>query len=303
MSGPVSPCGEQNEPQSLAWPSFRWSDWSAVEFATLAQSARLGHTIAVLPVAATEQHGPHLPLSVDSAIADAIVNASIARLEALQNQLPKQLEKVPSALFLPTQTIGYSPEHQSFKGTLSLEPTTIINVWLEIGACIAKTGIRKLVLFNSHGGNVGVMDMVARQLRVRHGMLVYSSSWNQLPLSDAAMAAFSAHEQRFGVHAGDLETSMMLHIAPHLVNMAKAKNFASSSEKRAQQFAVLGNGKSAKMGWQMSDYNEQGAAGNAQAATAEKGRLLLDSAAEQLVLLLAELSQVEWTTGSPSSAC
>ena len=273
-----------------SWPSFRWAHLSARDFQSRAGSALLGNTIAVLPVGATEQHGPHLPLNVDSAIAQAIVDACIARLTAQK----AQAQAVPAALFLPTQTLGYSPEHQSFAGTLTLDPSTIIALWLELGACIARAGVRKLVLFNSHGGNVGVMDVVARQLRVRHDLLVYSTSWHQLPLSEAAVAPFDAHELRFGVHAGDQETSMMLHIAPDLVDMGQAQNFASTSEERAQKFAILGNGRSAKMAWQMADYNAQGAAGNAQAATAEKGKRLVDSAAEQLALLLQELAQMPW---------
>lgn len=255
-----------------------------------AGSALLDNTIAVLPVGATEQHGPHLPLNVDSAIAEAIVQACIVRLRAQQ----AAGQSAPPALFLPTQTIGYSPEHQSFPGTLTLEPNTIISLWLELGACIARAGVRKLVLFNSHGGNVGVMDVVARQLRVRHNLLVYSTSWHQLPLSAQAVAPFDAHEQRFGVHAGDQETSMMLHIAPDLVDLTQAQNFASTSEVRAQKYAILGNGRSAKMAWQMADYNAQGAAGNAQAATAEKGQRLVESAGEQLALLLQELAQMPW---------
>lgn len=282
--------------ESSHWPSFRWSELCSPDFSHPDHAALLQRTIAVLPVGATEQHGPHLPLNVDSTIANGIVTASIQRLA----QMPAAQR--PAVLFLPTQTVGYSPEHQSFPGTLTLEPATIIALWLELGACVARAGVRKLLIFNSHGGHVGVMDIVARQLRVRHQMLTYSTSWNHLPLAPEALAPFSAHEQRFGIHAGDQETSMMLHLAPGQVRMAQARDFPSTSEERARRFAILGNGRSAKMGWQMQDYNPDGAAGNAQAATADKGRLLVESAAEQLALLLQEMAALPLPPGVSSSS-
>ena len=127
-------------------------------------------------------------------------------------------------------------------------------------------------------------------------MLVYSVSWFNLPLKDAqgqdVAALFSLDEHRFGIHAGDIETSMMLALDPTHVDMAQAQNFASTSQTRAQQFPILGNGKSAKLGWQMQDYNPAGAVGNAAAATADKGRAVLDAAGRALAQLLAEVGQL-----------
>ena len=255
-----------------------WADLTTADFGRL----DLSRTIAVLPVAATEQHGPHLPLSVDTAIVDAVVRAS--------------LEHVPAdltVLFLPTQSVGLSPEHARFPGTLTLRSETIIRLWTDIAESVAASGISKLVLLNAHGGQVSVMDIVARDLRARLGMLVYSVSWFNLPLHDAQgqdlNALFSAQEQRFGVHAGDVETSMMLALRPGQVRMAHAQNFHSSAQDRAQEFAILGNGKTAKLGWQMQDYNPHGAAGNAAAATPEKGQALVDAAGRALAQLLSEV--------------
>jgi creatinine amidohydrolase len=150
-----------------------------------------------------------------------------------------------------------------------------------------------MVLFNSHGGQVGLMDVVARDLRARLGMLVYSVNWFGLPLTapdgSDVNALFSAHEHRFGIHAGDVETSMMLALRPDLVDMAQAENFASTSEDRAKALPILGNGKSAKLGWQMQDYNPAGAVGNAAAATAAKGEAVLSAAGRALADLLAEI--------------
>jgi creatinine amidohydrolase len=266
-------------------PSRFWADWSTRDFAQCHADGRLGSMIAVLPVAATEQHGPHLPLRVDTALVDGVVAAAIPHLAA----------DVP-ALFLPTQAVGFSPEHARFPGTLTLKAETVIRLWTELGESVAATGVKKLVLLNAHGGQVGLLDVVARDLRARLGMLVYSVNWFGLPLSgpsgEDVNALFSAHEHRFGIHAGDMETSMMLALAPTQVAMAQAKNFASTSEERAKRFPILGNGKSAKLGWQMQDYNPAGAVGNAAAATAEKGRAVLEAAGRALAQTLAEIHQL-----------
>ena len=266
---------------SVSLPRY-WSQLTTRDFAALDVAA----TVAVLPLGATEQHGPHLPLGVDTVLAEGIVAASLPRLPA---DLP--------VLFLPTQQIGLSPEHARFAGTLTLSAETVIRMWKEIGAGVARAGVKKLVLFNAHGGHVGAMDIVARELRAEHGLIVYSVSWFNLPLGDAG-AQFGAGEHRFGVHAGDIETSMMLALAPQQVRMAEAKNFRSTSEQRAADYAILGNGKSAKLGWAMEDYNPQGAAGNAAAATAARGQAVVDAAAEQLALLLAEVSRLPLDTAN-----
>ncbi|MDQ0587796.1 creatininase family protein [Variovorax paradoxus] len=259
-----------------------WSQLTTRDFAALDVAA----TVAVLPLGATEQHGPHLPLGVDTVLADGIVAASLPLLPA---ELP--------VLFLPTQQIGLSPEHARFAGTLTLSAETLMRMWKEIGAGVARAGVKKLVLFNAHGGHVGAMDIVARELRAAHGLIVYSVSWFNLPLGDAG-AQFGADEHRFGVHAGEIETSMMLALAPQQVRMAEAKNFRSTSEQRAADYAILGNGKSAKLGWAMEDYNAQGAAGNAAAATSPRGQAVVDAAAQQLALLLAEVSRLPLDTAN-----
>ena len=261
-------------------PRF-WTDLATTDFATLDRA----RAIAVLPVAATEQHGPHLPLSVDSDLAEGVVQACLPHLPA---DLP--------ALFLPAQAVGYSPEHTAFAGTLTLKAETVIRLWTDIAESVAASGVKKLVLFNSHGGQVSLLDVVARDLRARLGMLVYSVSWFNLPLTDEAgrdvNALFSADEHRFGVHAGEVETSMMLALRPGRVRMDQAQNFHSTSQDRAAKFPILGNGKSAKLAWQMQDYNPHGAAGNAVAASAEKGQALVQAAGRSLARLLAEIDQL-----------
>jgi len=264
---------------TTAKPRF-WAELSTRDFARLDAAS----AVAVLPVAATEQHGPHLPLSVDQTLVDGVIAAALPHIPAAQD-----------VLFLPTQAVGYSPEHTAFAGTLTLSPATVIAVWTELGECVARAGLKKLLLLNSHGGQVGLMDVVARELRTRCGLIVYSSSWWNLPLG-AAREQFSAQEHRFGVHAGEIETSMMLALAPGRVDMGRAKDFKSSSQERAANYAILGNGSSAKLGWAMQDYNAEGAAGNAAAATAEKGRAVVEAAGRQLALLLQELAALPLST-------
>ncbi len=277
---------------ATAHPSRYWADHSTAHFQALQTSGRIAQTIAVLPVAATEQHGPHLPLLVDSCIADGVVAAALSHLA------PDS-----SALFLPTQAVGFSPEHARFAGTLTLKAETLIRLWTDMGESVAATGVKKMVIFNAHGGQANFMDIVARDLRARLGMLVFSVNWYGLPLigpqGEDVNALFSAEEHRFGIHAGDIETSMMLALAPHKVDMDKAQHFASSSQARAAQFDILGNGKSAKLAWQIQDYNAAGAVGNAAAATANKGQQIVQAAGRSLAQLLAEVQRLPLSTLSP----
>lgn len=271
-----------------AHTSTFWSSLSARDFAQLQASAQLAQVVAVLPVAATEQHGPHLPTGVDTDLVNAIV----------ERALP-QIGPQATALVLPTQAVGKSNEHQRFPGTLTLSAETLIRVWKELGLSVARSGIQKLLIFNAHGGQVSLMDIVARDLRCEHGLMVYSSNWYQLPLGDAVNGLFNAHEHRFGIHAGDVETSMMLALYPERVAMAHARNFASTSQQRAAQYPILGNGQSAKLGWQMQDYNPMGAAGNAANATAEKGHAMLNAAGTQLAALIEEIAHLPLDTLRP----
>lgn len=264
----------------MAPPSRFWADLTTTDFAGLDPAT----TVAVLPVGATEQHGPHLPLAVDHCLVDGI----LARALPL---LPPEA----SVLVLPTQAIGYSPEHAQFPGTLTLPIDTVIATWVAIGESVARAGVRKLLLFNGHGGQASVLDIVARELRMRSGLIAYGCSWWNLPLDDAN-AQFSADEHRFGVHGGEIETSLMLALRPQSVRMAQARDFPSSSRGRAARYPVLGNGRSAKLGWAMQDYNAQGAAGNAAAASADKGEKLLAAAGTQLALLLREIAQLPLST-------
>ena len=270
-------------------PSKFWADLTSRHFSALASSTLIDQAVAVLPVAAIEQHGPHLPVSVDTTLVNGVIEASLPHLPGA---LP--------VLFMPTQQVGKSNEHIRFPGTLTLSAQTLIAVWMELGACVARAGIKKLVLLNSHGGQMGVMDIVARDLRAAHDLIVFSSNWYTLPLGDEVMNLFTPQEHRFGIHAGDMETSMMLALREKYVDMAHAQHFHTQAEERAKTHPLLGNGNAAKLGWQVQDYNPYGAAGDATRATAAKGHAVINAAGLQLARLLQEVSSLPLSTLNPS---
>ena len=271
-----------------AYPALglpRWGDLCTTDFATL----DLARTVAVLPVAATEQHGPHLPLSVDHDLLEGVLAAAGPTLGAGW-----------PVYVLPTQPVGLSPEHERFPGTLTLSPETVIRLWCDIGESVARAGVRKLLIFNSHGGHTGIMDVVGRELRARCDLLVYSASWFNLPLLDAQgqdlNERISPQEHRFGIHAGQVETSMMLALRPHTVRLDQAQDFRSTSQDRASRWPILGNGRSAKLAWQMQDYHPAGAVGDAAAADATLGAALVQAAGESLAALLREFCELPLST-------
>ena len=253
--------------------SHFWSDLTSEEFSRLDRS----RLIAVLPVGATEQHGPHLPMSTDTATIDGMVAASLPHLP---DELP--------VLFLPTVAYGKSNEHSRYPGTLTVSAHTLISLWKDIGDSVARSGVRKLVLYNSHGGQMSVMDIVARDLREAHGMMVVAANWYTLGLPEGL---FTAHEGKHGVHAGDLESSVMLHLTPDDVRPDRFRNFHSMTEDLAAENKFLSIGPSGKLGWQMHDINPDGAAGDATRATADKGKAVLDLVGQRFVELLHEVDR------------
>jgi creatinine amidohydrolase len=235
--------------------------------------------IAVRPVAAVEQHGPHLPLGVDSYIADAY----IARI------LPLLPDDLP-ATFLPVQKIGCSDEHLAFPGTLSLSARTLIAAWTEIGESVRRCGVRKLVIVTSHGGNVSLMDPVARDLRVRLKMLVVTCAWHRFGYPPGT---FEAQEERHGIHAGDVETSLVLAHRPDTVEMKNAVAAVPATLEMADTFKWLSAFKPAGFGWMTQDLHPTGAVGDATGATATKGAQALDHGARAFVELLQDVDRFD----------
>jgi creatinine amidohydrolase len=256
-------------------PKREWAEMTWADF----KSADTARWIAVLPLAATEQHGPHLPLGVDSFIAEAY----LARVRAL---VPADL----AVSFLPLQWIGQSDEHVAFPGTLTLSATTVIRAWTEIGESVARAGVKKLVLVTSHGGNVSAMEIVARDLRVRFGMLAVTVGWHRFGYPDGG---FDAEERRHGIHGGDIETSLMLAGRRDVVRMENAAAATPVTVAMQREFKWLGAFRPAGFGWMTQDLHPSGTVGDASRATAEKGEAALVQGAKGFVELLREIDRFD----------
>jgi creatinine amidohydrolase len=254
-------------------PPRDWTDihWPQFDRADPAQ------WIAVLPLAATEQHGPHLPIGTDIMIA----NAYLARVrELLPDQLP--------ATFLPLQPVGISTEHIAYPGTLTLPTDTALQTWSALGDSIARAGIRKLVMVTSHGGNSAAMTLVAQDLRARHGLLAVTTGWNRL---SAPEQLFFPEEVRHGVHGGAIETSIMLACYPQHVRNDKIADFRSASIVMDKDYRWLSAHRPAPFAWQAEDLHPSGAIGDATQASAEMGRRLIDHGARAFCELLADVDK------------
>ncbi|MGP2493049.1 creatininase family protein [Mesorhizobium sp. PUT5] len=260
-----------SETKRRAW----WGDYRTTEYGSIDAE----ETIAVLPVAAIEQHGPHLPVSTDTTIMTGMLETVIARL-------PHDLD----VRILPVQAVGKSNEHVHAPGTLTLPPATLVEAWTELGLSVARAGVRKIVVVNSHGGNEEIMGIVTRELRVRAKMLAVKTSWQRFGRPEGM---YTPEEDRLGIHGGDVETSLMLHFRPDLVDMSQARDFVSNVTRADRHFELLRQTGTHAFAWIASDINEHGVAGDASLATAEKGRLTAQYQADGFVRLLEDVRKAK----------
>jgi creatinine amidohydrolase len=235
--------------------------------------------IAVLPLAATEQHGPHLPLETDVMIAQAY----LARVrELLADTMP--------VTFMPLQPVGISSEHTDFPGTLTLSPEVALKSWMALGENLARAGLRRLVMVTSHGGNSAAMSLVAQELRTHHQMLVVTTAWGRL---SAPEALFSADEVQHGIHGGAVETSIMLARYGSEVRREAIADFRPSTMAMAKRFRWLSAQRPAPFAWQAQDLHPSGAVGDATQASAEKGERLLENGAQAFCELLSDVEKFD----------
>ena len=252
------------------WAEMRWTEF---------QDTDMARVVAVLPVAAIEQHGPHLPVGVDTFIMEGYLRRAVERVPA---ELP--------VLFLPVQAVGKSNEHIRFPGTLTLTAETAMRSWTEIAESVARAGCRKIVLLNSHGGNIPPLDIVARDLRVRLGMLAVVASWSRFGQPDGL---YTATERAHGIHGGDIETSLMSAFRPELVRRDLADNFVPNSIAIEQEFTWLRVTQPIGFGWAAQDVSAAGAIGDASAASALKGEASADYGATAFIELLHDVDEFD----------
>lgn len=241
---------------------------------SLAPADRAGW-IAVLPLGAHEQHGPHLPFETDTLIAQGIAERLVA---ALPDDLPVTV--------LPVEPVGYSIEHMDVAGTRTLTFDEAVRRWLGIAEDLHRSGIRKLVLLNAHGGNSPLLTIVATEARVRFNMLVVATSWTRF---GQPAGWITPEEKAIDIHGGDIETSVMLALCPDCVDMSKAKAFPSRQSEFATRYKHLRAYGPHAFGWKMSDLNPDGVAGNASAATAQRGEVLIAHALRGILELLDDV--------------
>ncbi|MFT5447274.1 MAG: creatinine amidohydrolase [Gammaproteobacteria bacterium] len=258
------------EPPLLS--SGYWQDLTSAQLRTVCAQ----RTVAVLPLAAVEQHGPHLPLGTDALINDGVLRRCI-----------QQVSSDLSMLVLPAMNVGDSLEHSDFHGTLSIDSQVLMQSWLDIGRSVARAGVHKLVLFNSHGGQLPLVDLVAVRLRAEQAMLVARVNTFRLGVPDGS---FSRDELAHGIHGGEVETSLMLHLHPELVRREQLRDFESLGADWATQDRLLGVEKPAGIGWMAQDLNAQGVCGNAAAADAVRGERLLEHLAQAVCQIVTELA-------------
>ncbi len=250
-----------------------WADYRTTEYAEIDPM----NTIAILPTAAIEQHGPHLPVGTDTLIAEGM-------LAEVRRQCPEDLD----IRILPIQAVGKSNEHLWATGTLTLTAATALAAWTEIGLSVARAGIRKIVIVNSHGGNLDLVSILSRELRVQAGMLAVKCQWSAFGHPDGM---YSEHELAYGIHGGDVETSLMLAFRPETVDMDLAANNCSTAE--TTEVPPIGP---ISYGWIASDLSGSGTVGDASIATAEKGRATAVHQAAGFIELLRKVRAMKIPT-------
>ena len=263
-------------------------DWTDIRWPEIA-TAGAARWIAVLPLAATEQHGPHLPLGTDVMIAQAY----LARVrELLPGNIP--------ATFLPLQPVGISTEHIDYPGTLTLPTEVALKTWTALGESVARAGVKKLVMVTSHGGNSAAMSLVAQDLRARYGLLAVTTGWFRFGEPEGL---FSAQELRHGIHGGAVETSIMLARYPQAVRRDAIADFRPAGIAMDKDYRWLSPQRPAPFAWQAQDLHTSGAAGDATMASAEKGERMLDHGARAFCELLADVDNfdVKRLSGGPNT--
>ncbi len=254
----------------LAWPQ-------------LAEAARQGGSTVLWPFGAIEQHGPQLPLGTDAIFAERVADAVLAQLDP---ELP--------IWRLPCQSLGFSPEHLGFAGTLSLPSELLVSLVVSVGSQLADAGFQRLVLFNAHGGQIALLQVAARELRTRHPSLAVLPCflWSGPP---GLSALLPQPERRQGLHAGQAETSLMLHLAPELVGPERPRD-GLAGEDPPQGWSLEG---AVPLAWRTADLSKSGVIGDSSGADGALGEALFGRLVAGWGELLTNLLRSDWPPTEP----
>ena len=237
------------------------------------ESARLtADSVAVLPLGAVEQHGPHLPLSTDFTIASATADAAVSAAG-------------DNFWLLPALAYTKSDEHAWSSGTLWLSWDTVMRMLVDIGNSLAASPVRRLVFLNGHGGNSALLQVACRELRRRFGFKTFLMHPGVPPDQGGVSPA---GELGMGIHGGLNETSVMLHLRPDLVHLDLA---VRSVPESLTDYEYVGFGKQVSFGWLSDDFGTNGTIGDPTGATPELGKRLFEAGVGKCAAAFAEIAR------------